>query len=257
MADSLSYRDPISSSVGRRMIFTGPEAKKDYKPKIPLYTKYIGEKSPVLETTTELDYLWRPAPNKNFIAREKHFYVGEIGWGIPALSYTNDSRLQTGWNKKQGEFHKAAEDLLSHRYQNPWYPNPQILDLQGASRSYLAWNIGDHENISERHSKWANIVRNLKSMRYSNCSSISKVDQKINLTLLITRSSQIFSFMDISGHFCGGGLSLKDYRLLQVTLSPKSSIIKVLWRIPRFKNPIAHKPNRFLEKKMPRKPHSP
>ncbi|XP_007496236.1 uncharacterized protein C4orf45 homolog [Monodelphis domestica] len=179
MADSLSYRDPISSSVGRRMIFTGPEAKKDYKPKIPLYTKYIGEKSPVLETTTELDYLWRPAPNKNFIAREKHFYVGEIGWGIPALSYTNDSRLQTGWNKKQGEFHKAAEDLLSHRYQNPWYPNPQILDLQGASRSYLAWNIGDHENISERHSKWANIVRNLKSMRYSNCSSISKVDQKI------------------------------------------------------------------------------
>ncbi|XP_044537623.1 uncharacterized protein C4orf45 homolog [Gracilinanus agilis] len=179
MADSLSYRDPISSTVGRRMIFTGPDAKKDYKPKMPLHTKYVGEKRPVLEATTDLDYLWRPAPNKNFIAREKHFYVGEIGWGIPALSYTNDSRLQTGWNIKQGEFKKAAEHQVTHRYQNPWYPNPRILDLQAASRSNLAWNIGDHENISERHSKWAKIVRNLKSMRYSSCASIPKVDQKI------------------------------------------------------------------------------
>uniref|UniRef100_A0A6P5J370 Uncharacterized protein C4orf45 homolog n=1 Tax=Phascolarctos cinereus TaxID=38626 RepID=A0A6P5J370_PHACI len=106
MAYSLSHRKPISFDVGRRMIFTGPDGIKDHKPKFPANTKYIGEKRPILEATSELDYLWRPAPNRSFTARQKHFYVGEIGWGIPELSFINQSRLETDVNIKRGEFRR-------------------------------------------------------------------------------------------------------------------------------------------------------
>uniref|UniRef100_A0A4X2L658 Uncharacterized protein n=1 Tax=Vombatus ursinus TaxID=29139 RepID=A0A4X2L658_VOMUR len=161
-----------------------PDGVKDHQPKFPANTKYIGEKRPILGATSELDYLWRPAPNRSFTARQKHFYVGEIGWGIPELSFINQSRLKTDVNIKRGEFRRFLEDTITHRYQNPWHPKPQILDLQGPnSRSILAWNMGDHENISERHSKWATAIRNLKnvSMKFPSCPKLPKLTKKENV----------------------------------------------------------------------------
>ncbi|XP_074085151.1 protein SPMIP2 [Macrotis lagotis] len=181
MAYSLSHRKPFA--VGKRMIFTGPDAVKDYKAKLPDNTRYIGEKRPVLEATSELDYLWRPAPNRSFTAREKHSYVGEIGWGIPQFNFINQSRLETGVHLKQGEFRKFMEDTITHRYQNPWQPRPKLLDLQGnCSRAGLAWHLGDYENINERHSRWATAVRSMKgnSMSFSSCPKLPQVTTRHN-----------------------------------------------------------------------------
>uniref|UniRef100_G3WD96 Uncharacterized protein n=1 Tax=Sarcophilus harrisii TaxID=9305 RepID=G3WD96_SARHA len=167
--------------MGRRIIFTGPDGIKDYKAKCPANTTYTGEKRPVLGATSDLNYLWRAAPKRSFAPIQKHFYVHEIGWGIPELSCINESRLTTGVNIKRGEFRKRVEEIISHRYQNPWYPKPQILDLQGpGSRANLSWNIGDHENITERNSKWATVVRNLKNapVRFPACPKLPKVTEK-------------------------------------------------------------------------------
>ncbi|XP_036620879.1 uncharacterized protein C4orf45 homolog [Trichosurus vulpecula] len=176
----------------------GPDGVRVCKPKLPANTKYIGEKRPILGATSELDYLWRPAPNRSFTARQKHFCVGEIGWGIPELSFINQSRLETNMNFKKGEFRRLLEDTITHRYQNPWQPKPQILDLQGSNgRACLAWNVGDYESVNERHSKWATIVKNLKNapMRFSSCPKLPKVTEK----------QSVFFFIDIIGNFFGGG----------------------------------------------------
>ncbi|XP_072477483.1 protein SPMIP2 [Notamacropus eugenii] len=189
MAYSLSHRKPLSSHVGRRMIFTGPDGIKDNKVKYHANTKYIGENRPILGATSDLNYLWRPAPNRSFTAKRKHFYVGEIGWGIPELSFINHSRLQTNVNLKRGECCKAVEDAISHRYQNPWQPKPQILDLQGPnSRGSLAWNMAYHENVPERHSKWATAVRSLKnaSMRFPSLPKLPQVTEKRNNEIIDT-----------------------------------------------------------------------
>ncbi|XP_051821704.1 uncharacterized protein C4orf45 homolog isoform X1 [Antechinus flavipes] len=178
--------------MGRRIIFTGPDGIKDYKAKCPANTTYTGEKRPVLGATTDLNYLWRPAPKRSFAPIQKHFYVHEIGWGIPELSCINQSRLTTGVNIKRGEFRKRVEEIISHRYQNPWYPKPQILDLQGpGSRATLSWNIGDHENINERNSKWATVVRNLKNapVRFPTCPKLPKVTEKSSSSICVSRPS--------------------------------------------------------------------
>ncbi|XP_012407593.1 uncharacterized protein C4orf45 homolog isoform X2 [Sarcophilus harrisii] len=178
--------------MGRRIIFTGPDGIKDYKAKCPANTTYTGEKRPVLGATSDLNYLWRAAPKRSFAPIQKHFYVHEIGWGIPELSCINESRLTTGVNIKRGEFRKRVEEIISHRYQNPWYPKPQILDLQGpGSRANLSWNIGDHENITERNSKWATVVRNLKNapVRFPACPKLPKVTEKSSSSICVSRPS--------------------------------------------------------------------
>uniref|UniRef100_A0A9L0KCA7 Sperm microtubule inner protein 2 n=1 Tax=Equus asinus TaxID=9793 RepID=A0A9L0KCA7_EQUAS len=160
---SVSYREPISTTVGKRMIVTGPDYKKDHLPKVHRDTSYIGEKRPALEKTGDLRYLWRPASDKSFSVRYKHEYVGEIGWRIPEYDFINKTRLETGFHFKY-EVSEAAIDKISHRHQNPWQPKPSIMDALGKySRAFIAWHMGDFEHTNQRNSKWAILVRQSKA----------------------------------------------------------------------------------------------
>ncbi|XP_044911664.1 uncharacterized protein C4orf45 homolog isoform X1 [Felis catus] len=157
---SVSFREPVSSTVGKRMIVTGPDYIKDHLPKIHQHTSYIGEKRPALEKTGDLRYLWRPASNRCLPAKYKYEYVGEIGWGIPEYDFINQTRLWTGFHIKYGEQSQATIDKIGHRYQNPWQPKPYIMDMQGRfSRGSIAWHMGDYENTDQRNSKAAVLVR--------------------------------------------------------------------------------------------------
>ncbi|XP_027453549.1 uncharacterized protein C4orf45 homolog isoform X2 [Zalophus californianus] len=157
---SVSFREPISATVGKRMIVTGPDYIKDHLTKVHQHTSYIGEKRPALEKSGDLRYLWRPASNRSLPAKYKHEYVGEVGWGIPEYDFINQTRLQTGFQIKCGELSQATIDKISHRYQNPWQPKPDIMDIQGKyNRGFIAWHMGNYENTNERNSKGAVLVR--------------------------------------------------------------------------------------------------
>ncbi|XP_038611190.1 uncharacterized protein C4orf45 homolog [Tachyglossus aculeatus] len=148
---SLAHRKSVSPTVGTRMIFTGPDGIKDYRPKIPDFTRFIGDKPPALGATSELKYLWRPAPMKCFTPAHRSSYVGEIGWAVNQFGLPQ-MNLQSGNNIKLGEFRNASELRATHRYQNPWQPKPEILDQQGpGSRSWLAWNCANYEDIARRN----------------------------------------------------------------------------------------------------------
>uniref|UniRef100_A0A671F025 Sperm microtubule inner protein 2 n=1 Tax=Rhinolophus ferrumequinum TaxID=59479 RepID=A0A671F025_RHIFE len=160
----VTHPEPIPPLVGKRMIFTGPDYKKDHLPKVHLHTYYVGEKRPALEKTGDLRYLWRPASNRSLPAKYKHEYVGEIGWGIREYDFLNKTRLESGFHIKCKEINQAAIDELSHRYQNPWQPKPCIMDMLGRfSRGSIAWHMGDYEDINQRNSKAAALIRQNKA----------------------------------------------------------------------------------------------
>ncbi|XP_044786317.2 uncharacterized protein C4orf45 homolog [Bubalus bubalis] len=160
----VTFREPVSATVGKRMVFTGPAYVKDHLPQVAQHTAYIGEKHPALEKTGDLRYLWRPASNRSLPAKYKPEYVGEIGWGIPEYDFINKTRLQTGFHIKYEEFSQAAIDKLSHRYQSPWQPNPSIMDAEGSSsRGFIAWHMGDYEDTSQRNSKPAVLLQQSKA----------------------------------------------------------------------------------------------
>ncbi|KAM5307284.1 protein SPMIP2 [Glossophaga mutica] len=161
---SVAYREPLSTTVGKRMIFTGPDYRKDHLPQVQQHASYIGEKRLALERTGDLSYLWRPASHISLPAKYKHQYVGEIGWGIPEYDFINKTRLKSGFHIKYKELSQAATDEISHRYQNPWQPKPYIMDMLGRfSRGRIAWNMGDYENTNQRNSKGASLVRQSKA----------------------------------------------------------------------------------------------
>ncbi|XP_032754109.1 uncharacterized protein C4orf45 homolog isoform X1 [Rattus rattus] len=116
---ALSHREPLSETVGKRMVITGPDYIKDHLPKVHQHIAYIGEKRPALEKTGDLRYLWRSASNRSLPAKYKHEYSGGIGWGIPQYSFFNRSRVESGFHIQHGELSLRAMDRLTHRYQNP------------------------------------------------------------------------------------------------------------------------------------------
>lgn len=189
---SVFYREPLSATVGKRMIATGPDYIKDHLPKIHQHTSYIGEKRPVLEKTGDLQYLWRPASNLSFPAKYKHEYVGGVGWGVREYNFINKSRLESGFHIKYGDSSIAALDKITHRYQNPWQPAPSILDKQGKySRGFLAWHLSDYEDTDQRKSQGAALVRQKKSpARASGAAKPPKAPQKEEVGSPITLHNQ-------------------------------------------------------------------
>ncbi|XP_023961980.2 protein SPMIP2 isoform X3 [Chrysemys picta bellii] len=163
------------AATGKRMIFTGPDAIRDYRTKLPEYTRYIGATTPAQGATADLEYLWRTAPWMTSILPHKHSYPGQIGWGVTEFSYLNRGNLLSGMQIKTGEFRQAAEDEITHRYQNPWQPPRNILDLQGCNtRGRLAWNCTDYNNFYHADSKWATMTRDSWSSRGSALPSLKQ-----------------------------------------------------------------------------------
>ncbi|XP_036280258.1 uncharacterized protein C4orf45 homolog [Pipistrellus kuhlii] len=161
---SIAYREPLSATVGKRMIFTGPDYKKDYLPRVQQHFPYIGELRPALERSGDVGYLWRPASHCSCPAQYKHVHVGEVGWGVSAYDFINKTRLESGFHIKHKELRGAAGEAIYHRYQNPWQPKPFIMDTLGKfSRGRIAWNMGDYENTDQRDSRGATLVRQAKA----------------------------------------------------------------------------------------------
>ncbi|XP_070273351.1 protein SPMIP2 [Myotis yumanensis] len=160
---SIAYREPISATVGKRMIFTGPDYKKDYLPRVQQHTSCAGELPLTLERSGDLGYLWRPASCGSIPAQYRRVYVGEVGWGIPECDFINKTRRESGFHIKHTESRRAVLDAISHRYQNPWQPKPSTMDVLGKfSRGQIAWNMGDYENTDQRNSRGATLVRQAK-----------------------------------------------------------------------------------------------
>uniref|UniRef100_A0A8C4W319 Sperm microtubule inner protein 2 n=1 Tax=Gopherus evgoodei TaxID=1825980 RepID=A0A8C4W319_9SAUR len=138
------------------------------KMSLPEYIRYIGATTPAQGATSDLEYLWRTAPWTTSILPHKHSYPGQIGWGVTEFSYLNRGNLLSGMQIKTGEFRQAAEDEITHRYQNPWQPPPNILDLQGSNtRGRLAWNCTDYDNFYHTDGKWAAMTRDSWSSKGS------------------------------------------------------------------------------------------
>ncbi|KAM7141618.1 protein SPMIP2 [Molossus nigricans] len=229
---SVAYREPISATVGKRMILTGPDYKKDHLPHIQQHTSYVGEKPRAWEQTGDVGYLWRPASHGSLPARHRHAYVGEVGWGIPECDFINKTRRESGFHIQVALSHHSARQPCSlnpsgiecepydlspnswHTQKLVWFdtsfstsrtdswqqepfgvcysaqeddmfdsdcrapvtgspagahkdnrqPKPCIMDMLGRfSRGRIAWNMGDYENISERNSTGATLVRQNKT----------------------------------------------------------------------------------------------
>ncbi|XP_062901097.1 protein SPMIP2 isoform X2 [Mobula hypostoma] len=113
---SWRYAETGTESV----VFTGPDASRDYRSKLPDFPHYIGENRHIsAESTGDLNYLYRSARYDSYQKR-KDCYVGEIGWGLCFGPKLNRSNLLSGMQIKLGEFRERAEDKVTHRYQNPW-----------------------------------------------------------------------------------------------------------------------------------------
>ncbi|XP_063192352.1 protein SPMIP2 [Chroicocephalus ridibundus] len=156
---------PRGASAGKplveaRVIFSGPDGIRDYRTRKSDHTHYIGVTSPAIEGTSDVNYLWRPAPCPSYVSllRRTH-YPGEIGWGVMELSHFTWKHLQSGAQIKRGPIRQAAEDKATHRYQNPWQPAPFILEQQGHNaRARLAWDTGSYEGCLHPCSKRAAVI---------------------------------------------------------------------------------------------------
>ncbi|XP_062901096.1 protein SPMIP2 isoform X1 [Mobula hypostoma] len=145
---SWRYAETGTESV----VFTGPDASRDYRSKLPDFPHYIGENRHIsAESTGDLNYLYRSARYDSYQKR-KDCYVGEIGWGLCFGPKLNRSNLLSGMQIKLGEFRERAEDKVTHRYQNPWQPPPAVLNHLRDGRAFLAWPL---KRVREgRESAW-------------------------------------------------------------------------------------------------------
>ncbi|KAM9330434.1 protein SPMIP2 [Gastrophryne carolinensis] len=143
---SLSCRPQYAP--GKRMLYTGPDYVRNYRPRLPDFTRYVGESMPSLESTSDVDYVCRAAPGTP-APLPKDCYIGGIGWGVSEFRYLNTSQLCSNYQIKMRDFRRACEDKVTHQYQNPWHPSPHILDREGpGSRAKLAWLQDRYENYN-------------------------------------------------------------------------------------------------------------
>ncbi|KAM5191484.1 protein SPMIP2 [Mantella aurantiaca] len=156
-----SYRPHYES--GKRMLYTGPDYIRDYRPKFPDCTRYVGEQMPSLESTSEVNYLCRAAPGTP-APLPKEGYVGGIGWGVSEFTFLNRNQLSSNYQIKVGEFRRACEDKVTHRYQNPWHPLPHMLDTEGlGSRAALAWTQERYNDYCYTNGRWSSLQERSKT----------------------------------------------------------------------------------------------
>ncbi|MEE6461122.1 hypothetical protein FKM82_001200 [Ascaphus truei] len=156
-ATTSSCQRPFTGT-GQRMLYTGPDYVGDYRTKLPDFTGYIGDVMPSPEITSEAKYLCRAAPGTP-PPLHKESHVGGIGWGVSEFSFLNRNLLLSDNQIKRGDFHTACEDMVSHRYQNPWTPPPHVLDAQGCrARATLAWTPGTYDGYCYGKGYWATIL---------------------------------------------------------------------------------------------------
>ncbi|XP_072164629.1 uncharacterized protein [Diadema setosum] len=104
-----------------QILFTGPSGIRDYKVNVVTDDRMVGIGTMSPEGTSALQYIWRGAPG-SAPPQRRATWVGEIGWFIPPF---HDYKNTTSGNQIQLRvFRKAQEEKYTHRFQEPWYPNP-------------------------------------------------------------------------------------------------------------------------------------
>ncbi|XP_053487772.1 uncharacterized protein C4orf45 homolog [Ictalurus furcatus] len=130
---------------GQRILFTGPDGIGDYRVRLCDFPHSIGIGALSSGATGDLNYLFRPAPCAPALL-PKHFYVGEVGWGIEHGLRLNARTLLSNTQIKRSEFRSAMEDRISQILQNPWKAPECFLDRQEPS---VRGDQSDCENQSQ------------------------------------------------------------------------------------------------------------
>nr|DBA29052.1 TPA: hypothetical protein GDO54_009319 [Pyxicephalus adspersus] len=99
---STSFSCQPQYESGKRMLYTGPDYIRDYRPRLPDCTRYVGEGMPSFESTSEVNYLCRAAPGTP-APLPKECYVGGIGWGVSDFTFLNRSQLCSNHQIKSNE----------------------------------------------------------------------------------------------------------------------------------------------------------
>ncbi|XP_062405603.1 protein SPMIP2 [Sardina pilchardus] len=134
-----------SPRYGQRIIFTGPDGVGDYRTKQQDFPRSIGIGPLSPESTGDLNYLLRAAPGTP-PPGPKHCYAGGVGWGVQYSGALNGRTLLSDNRIKRGEFRSAMEDRITHRFQNPWFEPPRVLDRQPrGARAWLGWTHSQEE----------------------------------------------------------------------------------------------------------------
>ncbi|CAI8033033.1 Uncharacterized protein C4orf45 homolog [Geodia barretti] len=104
------------------VLFTGPDGVGNHRTTVA-DPRYVGHGFTSPESSSDTQYLYRSAPTCPHPA-PKSARVGEVGWGVPKLTHSNDKVLKSGHQIQLKEFRQAVEDRHTHLYQNPYYPPP-------------------------------------------------------------------------------------------------------------------------------------
>jgi len=121
------------------VIFTGPNALTDYRAKVEPEHRYVGCSLQSPDATSELDYLWRRAPNQPH-PKERRRWVGEIGWGLDKLTDWNVPK--TGFQIQKRVYRQANEDRHMHRMLTAWWPGPgEAIPDMGDQVEHNYWTL--------------------------------------------------------------------------------------------------------------------
>ncbi|KAG5270487.1 hypothetical protein AALO_G00193200 [Alosa alosa] len=175
MARVLHNSNPSSPNksprYGQRIIFTGPDGVGDYRTKQQDFPRFIGIGPLSPESTGDLNYLFRAAPSAP-PPLPKHCYVGGVGWGVQYCGALNGRTLLSDNRFKRGEFRSAVEDRITHRFQNPWFVPPHVLDRQAmGARGRQAWTHSLYDNYCQEENQE---FRQLNRKRYAQRKEIGR-----------------------------------------------------------------------------------
>ncbi|XP_017272930.1 uncharacterized protein C4orf45 [Kryptolebias marmoratus] len=112
-----SHATSEKPQCGQRMIFTGPDGIRDYRPRSNYFPLYVGVGATSPEATTDLSYLWRAAPHSRPPLPRRR-YVGEVGWGWQHNQLLNRDVLLNNMQIKKTELRVALEDRVTQKFQS-------------------------------------------------------------------------------------------------------------------------------------------
>uniref|UniRef100_A0A9J8CHK6 Peptidylprolyl isomerase D n=1 Tax=Cyprinus carpio carpio TaxID=630221 RepID=A0A9J8CHK6_CYPCA len=142
--DTTPSQEQTQSSSGQRILFTGPDGVGDFRPRLDYFPRSIGIGPLSPDATSDLNYLFRPAPRAT-PPSPKHCFVGEVGWG---LQYSTALNRRTVINSKQYELDRFQSAVLDEVTHSPWQNQSQFHDKQ-LTCGKLAWNHSTHDAYSK------------------------------------------------------------------------------------------------------------
>ncbi|XP_061440370.1 protein SPMIP2 isoform X2 [Rhineura floridana] len=147
----------MDAGKDRRLpLAAGPDGLRNYIPRLPECTLYIGTTTAPVEGTSEAAYLWRPAQSHPLPPQwyPRCCIPGEIGWGVREFG----SFSQRGKQIMPERFPPAEEFEIVNRYRNPGLnkhpaPDPRHLGWADYPNYHPVMVTLDRSETSPRRTK--------------------------------------------------------------------------------------------------------